>query len=164
MARLNGKTGCVATLGIEKIQGTLDEFGLPDWDPSKLNRAIELTEERIRGRLDLDLADAVTYGAFSYLAEIIPLVPNLDCCVSLALAFTEWNQGPDFETFSREALERFGEMIRDNGFSWDDLLVAFLDSEAAKQDRLRQNLALTVSERYNRHNKLMGQLRRAKFV
>ena len=126
---------------------------------------IQLTAERIGGRSALD--EALRFGTFSLLIEAISRLgeqkdKNAKAAVELACEFQERNKALIDEPLSDEALEHFADIIVDNEWDWEDFSVAFLDPEAARIDRLRENLRRTPTERWQQHQRFMRNFRHVK--
>ncbi len=106
---------------------------------------------------------AIRFGAFSYLVEGVRAI-SPQAGIQLAARFLTKNPMPPGGEIGMNVLEHFADIIKANRYDWEGLSIAFLDPEAAHQDRIRENLKLSPAERLERHEAFMSQIRRAKRV
>lgn len=121
------------------------------------------TGRRIAAAAEESAVKAVRFGAFSYLVEGVRTV-SPQAGIQLAARFLAKNPMPPGKEIGMNVLEHFAEIIEANQYDWEGLSIAFLDPEAAHQDRIRENLKLSPAERLERHEAFMSQIRRAKRV
>ena len=144
-----------------------------DLSRSAAQQIKELTAERVlieANRPRAGLGRCVLIGAFSWLLETIrsakdPSEPASAAGIALAERYLEINpighgllNESSVVALDRQSLTRFAETIALNDYNWLDFSIAFLDPEEARRDRLRQNLRLSPTERWKRHQNLMRQL------
>jgi len=135
-----------------------------------------VTRERVlieANKPGTDLGRCVLIGAFSYLLQIIRSgVEGVSvAAIAVAVRFLEINPvgtkilaDCSAVPLNGESLTRFAEIISLNDYDWLDFSISFLDPEEARRDRIRRNLLLSPTERWNRHRNLMRQLVAARNV
>ena len=139
-------------------------------EPSEeLSAVCSSTRDRVKEVLAKDPGNAdraLRYGAFSYLLEFVRRWPSdREVAVLVAEQFLSLNgfgnlmDSEHMILSNREVLSGFAGRILEGGYDWESFLIAFLDPEAVVKDRLRENLALTPTERYRRHQNFMRQVR-----
>lgn len=163
MKAIQTSTGAVTALEAADLKSACADAGL-EWN-ADWNEITAITNHRIEQRLKTSPTDAVRFGTFSYLIEgLRSLTGPQDCArrcaVEIAEAFLGAN--PGIWKISNDELAHFAEVIQSNAYDWEGFSIAFLDPEAARLDRLRQNLRLTPSERWRRHKKLISQIKRVR--
>jgi len=159
----------ITTLTVDELRASAMAFGLADLDPGLWRGIRDRMSDRIESGLEKGVSAAIRLGMFSYLQELTTAWPSDGPLAEafagqVAIDFQARNSTPEHEMITAPTIKHFAQVIRNNHYDWDGLLVAFLDPEAARIDWLRQNLKLTPSERLRRHQVLMPQLRRARRV
>ena len=129
------------------------------------NEIIQLAKDRILDRQTF--AEALRFGTFSLLLEAVsrltgPMEERIGAASQLAQLFQERNKALIKEPISEENLVHFARIIVENNWRWEDLCVAYLDPEAVRIDRLRENLERSPTERWQRHRRFMRNLRHIK--
>lgn len=166
---VNGQQGSVTLSTGSDLENLALDFGLPLVPQDRWVSIAQNTRARIAERLDFDRTGAIRFGAFSYLVELCNLALDgetemADFAVRVAEQFLQENLAPQQISPNSEELRHFASVIQRNRFDWQSMLVAYLDPEAARVDRLRQNLKLTPLERVARHRKIVPQLKKARRV
>jgi hypothetical protein len=161
--------GTISVLSAHELKACSCRLGLPSVDQGFWKKIVESTNRRIEERVRFGDSEAVRFGAFSYLLEVVCLWPNggepaRACAVAVSEDFLKRNALLESDSLSEETLHHFAQIIQSNNYDWEGLLIAFLDPEAARLDRLRENLKLTPAERYMRQQKLISQIKKARRV
>jgi len=163
------KEWSVSVLKYSELMEVASREGLPQLPPESLRAITDFTKRRIEERLNSDRNEAIRFGAFSYLIEVLRAWPDAGDlaqkgAVGIAGVFLSRNPAPELGSLDEKTLYHFADVIRANGYDWEGLLIAYLDPDAARLDRLRQNLKLSPTERWRRHQKLIPQIVRARRV
>jgi hypothetical protein len=175
-AKDHNQHSAVVVLTAEEVESIWLRAGFEYSVPDSARLVADTTRERVEresskscGSLDT----AIRFGAFSYLLESVRNSEASDAgssaAVAVAMSFLRRNEevckyhaiGSALQLDSG-TLARFAEIMIRGEYDWESFCIDFLDPEAAFVNRLRQNLGLSPSQRWRRHEELRRQMNRAR--
>ncbi len=158
--------GPISNVDSVELQTMAAEMGMPDLGMAAWEEMAESTRLRISDMAAENGPDAMRLGALSYLVEILGLLRERaehpeNLAVAVAKRFLEHNPGLASD-LSDVDLAHFARRIIEGRYNWESLRIAYLDPEAARLERLRENLRLSPEERWRRQRLIISQLKRAR--